>query len=162
MIAWRYVLYSIEDILCPTMLIKAETVGKQFGFILSCISVLWKWLISKYANNRSMINILLPSWLGCVIYLNSMCGDMVHDDIPAILKNADVNGKNPWYKAFTNDFWGNAMSDITSHKSYRPITTLLFRYGNQFFNPYWKTFTYNVIPRPKLICYLFSRNYKYG
>ena len=131
-------LYSIEDILCPTMLIKAETVGKQFGFILSCISVLWKWLISKYANNRSMINILLPSWLGCVIYLNSMCGDMVHDDIPAILKNADVNGKNPWYKAFTNDFWGNAMSDITSHKSYRPITTLLFRYGNQFLNPYRK------------------------
>ena len=131
--------YSIEDILCPTMLIKAETVGKQFGFILSCISVLWKWLISKYANNRSMINILLPSWLGCVIYLNSMCGDMVHDDIPAILKNADVNGKNPWYKAFTNDFWGNAMSDITSHKSYRPITTLLFRYGYQYLNPYRKT-----------------------
>ena len=75
-----------------------------------------------------MIYILVPSLLGCVIYLNSMCGDMVHDDIPAVLKNADVNGKNPsWYKSLSNDFWGNAMSDITSHKSYRPITTLLFR-----------------------------------
>ena len=118
------------------MLIKAERLNKQFGFILSWISVLWKWIISKYANNRSMIHTLLPSWVGCVIYLNSMHGDMVHDDIPAVLKNADVNGKNPWYKSLSNDFWGNAMSDITSHKSYRPITSLLFRYGNQFLNLY--------------------------
>ena len=109
------------------MLIKGETFNKQFGFILSWISVLWKWIISKYANNRSMIHTLLPSWVGCVIYLNSMHGDMVHDDIPAIFKNSDVNGKNPWHKSFFNDFWGNAMSDITSHKSYRPITILLFR-----------------------------------
>ena len=116
-----------QELLYATTLIKAKRFNKQFGFILSCISVLWKWIISKYANNRSMIVILLPSLLGCAIYLNSMCGDIVHDDIPAILRNSDVNGKNPWYKSFSNDFWGNAMSDITSHKSYRPITTLLFR-----------------------------------
>ena len=117
-----------QEVLCTTRLIKAKRFNKQlFGFILSCISVLWNWIVRKYANNRSMIHILLPSSLGCLIYLNSMCGDMVHDDIPAILKNPDVNGKNQWHTAFSNDFWGNAMSDITSHKSYRPITTLLFR-----------------------------------
>ena len=110
------------------MLMNKEIFDKPFGFILSYISVLWKWIISEYANNRNMVHILLPSLLGSVIYFNSMCGDMVHDDIPAILKNPDVNGKNPWYQSFSNDFWGNAMSDITSHKSYRPITTLLFRY----------------------------------
>ena len=120
-----------QDILHTTTLIKLppqRRLNKQFGLMSCWISVLWKWIISKYAKNRSMINTLLPSFFGCVIYLNSLCGDMVHDDVPAILKNPDVNGKNPWHNAFSNDFWGNPMTDITSHKSYRPITILLFRY----------------------------------
>lgn len=61
------------------------------------------------------------------IYANSFHGDFVHDDIPAIVNNPDVNGENEAFKAFSNDFWGEPMGSLKSHKSYRPLTILLFR-----------------------------------
>ncbi|XP_069696733.1 protein O-mannosyl-transferase Tmtc1-like [Periplaneta americana] len=63
--------------------------------------------------------------LGC--YLNGLTGDFVHDDIPAVTQNKDVLGLSPVSQLFRNDFWGTAMSDLGSHKSYRPLTTLTFR-----------------------------------
>lgn len=63
--------------------------------------------------------------IGC--YLNGIHGDFVHDDIPAITLNKDVLGATPITHVFRNDFWGTPMSDINSHKSYRPLTTLSFR-----------------------------------
>ena len=63
-----------------------------------------------------------------MVYLNSVRGDLVHDDIPTILANPDVNGKQrDWKAAFENDFWGTPMGTVMSHNSYRPITILLFR-----------------------------------
>ncbi|GBP32922.1 Transmembrane and TPR repeat-containing protein 3 [Eumeta japonica] len=59
-------------------------------------------------------------------YANSLHGDFVHDDIPAIVTNADVLGTGPLKQLFLNDFWGAPMSDYNSHKSYRPLTTLSF------------------------------------
>lgn len=63
-----------------------------------------------------------------ITYWNSLNGDFVHDDLPAIVQNPDVLGTTSIRKLFTNDFWGRPMSDPESHKSYRPITTLTFRY----------------------------------
>ncbi|CAH2063833.1 unnamed protein product, partial [Iphiclides podalirius] len=60
-------------------------------------------------------------------YLNSLNGDFVHDDIPAIVTNPDVTGASTLKQLLTNDFWGTPMADINSHKSYRPLTTLSFR-----------------------------------
>lgn len=60
-------------------------------------------------------------------YMNAYLGDFVHDDIPAITHNRDVTGQTPILDVFKNDFWGAAMSDPSSHKSYRPLTTLSFR-----------------------------------
>lgn len=53
-------------------------------------------------------------------------GDFVHDDLPAIVFNRDVSesGLDIWI----NDFWGMPMKLKESHKSYRPLTTLSFRY----------------------------------
>lgn len=62
-----------------------------------------------------------------VCYLNGLNGDFVHDDIPAITMNKDVVALNPAIALFKNDFWGTAMSDASSHKSYRPLTTVSFR-----------------------------------
>ncbi|XP_047989833.1 protein O-mannosyl-transferase TMTC1-like [Leguminivora glycinivorella] len=59
-------------------------------------------------------------------YINSLNGEFVHDDIPAVVMNPDVIGTNPLRKVFENDFWGTPMSDVNSHKSYRPLTTLSF------------------------------------
>lgn len=60
-------------------------------------------------------------------YVNSLSGDFVHDDIPAVVTNADVIGTNSLKQLFLDDFWGTPMEDANSHKSYRPLTTLSFR-----------------------------------
>lgn len=69
----------------------------------------------------------LVTLVAIVCYLNGLSGDFVHDDIPAITKNKDVLGTSPILHVFKNDFWGTPMSDINSHKSYRPLTVLSFR-----------------------------------
>ncbi|CAH2207813.1 jg25648 [Pararge aegeria aegeria] len=77
-------------------------------------------------DNEWAIYALVAS-VGALTYSNSLHGEFVHDDIPAIVTNADVTGANPVVKIFKNDFWGTPMSDTGSHKSYRPLTTLTFR-----------------------------------
>lgn len=63
-----------------------------------------------------------------VSYWNSLSCGLVHDDIFSIVENGDVRpGDTPLSNLLRNDFWGKPMSDPTSHKSYRPITTLSFR-----------------------------------
>ena len=70
--------------------------------------------------------LLLAISIGC--FLNSMTGDFVHDDLSAICSNPDVVGRrSSLSQIFSNDFWGKAMSDPDSHKSYRPLTILSFR-----------------------------------
>ncbi|XP_033611533.1 protein O-mannosyl-transferase TMTC1 isoform X2 [Cryptotermes secundus] len=72
-------------------------------------------------------------------YLNGLTGEFVHDDIPAVTQNKDVLGLSPLSHVFRNDFWGTAMSDVNSHKSYRPLTTLTFRANYQVsgLQPLW-------------------------
>ncbi|XP_055536777.1 protein O-mannosyl-transferase TMTC1-like [Wyeomyia smithii] len=65
--------------------------------------------------------------IAVLCYLNGVQGDFVHDDIPAITMNKDVLGLSPVSQVFRNDFWGAPMADLSSHKSYRPLTTLTFR-----------------------------------
>lgn len=67
------------------------------------------------------------AFIAVACYLNGIQGDFVHDDIPAITMNKDVLGVTPITNVFRNDFWGTPMSDVNSHKSYRPLTTLSFR-----------------------------------
>lgn len=67
------------------------------------------------------------SFVAIGVYINSVPGEFVHDDIPAITMNKDVLGLSPIGNVFHNDFWGTPMADINSHKSYRPLTTLTFR-----------------------------------
>ncbi|XP_065221750.1 protein O-mannosyl-transferase TMTC1-like [Planococcus citri] len=79
-------------------------------------------------------------------YLNSLNGDFVHDDIPAISLNPDVIGTTSFSQMCKNDFWGTPMSDVNSHKSYRPLTVFTFRFNNWLFglHPFWFHFA-NVV-----------------
>uniref|UniRef100_A0A182K0B6 Uncharacterized protein n=2 Tax=Pyretophorus TaxID=44537 RepID=A0A182K0B6_9DIPT len=70
---------------------------------------------------------LFVGLIAALCYLNGIQGDFVHDDIPAITLNKDVLGVGPVAQVFRNDFWGTPMADLSSHKSYRPLTTLTFR-----------------------------------
>lgn len=79
---------------------------------LVCMHILWS---------------VLPVAVGFVCYLNSLNGDLVHDDIFAVKENTDVLPTTPLWSVFSNDFWGEPMTSVTSHKSYRPLTILTFR-----------------------------------
>lgn len=78
------------------------------------------------ADSDVMIYILVTT-AAVFSYINSLSGDFVHDDIPAIVTNGDVIGTNSLKELFLNDFWGTPMVEANSHKSYRPLTTLSFR-----------------------------------
>ena len=79
------------------------------------------------------------------IFLNSLYGDLIFDDVHAIIRNRfeinnrclhgftspymrrDVLGETPIYSVWINDYWGDLLSSNESHKSYRPLTVLTFR-----------------------------------
>lgn len=67
------------------------------------------------------------------------------DDHRAILTNDDLDSeKTSIWGVFTNDFWGGHMSRSESHKSYRPLTVLTYRYFNFWFSRL-EPFTYHLV-----------------
>jgi protein O-mannosyl-transferase len=76
-------------------------------------------------------DLALPILLPILAYVNSLGGDFVHDDIPAIVRNPAVSGGggdgNSLSRLLTVDFWGDRLTDAGSHKSFRPLTTATFR-----------------------------------
>jgi hypothetical protein len=66
--------------------------------------------------------------LACLLYANSLNGELAFDDEGAVTKNKDVTDHNrPLSALFQNDFWGTPMTDRNSHKSFRPLTTASYR-----------------------------------
>ncbi|XP_073506457.1 protein O-mannosyl-transferase TMTC1 [Phyllobates terribilis] len=74
----------------------------------------------------------VPAVVAGLCFARSLLGEFVHDDVWAILNNPDSRGETNLSTIFKNDFWGKAMDDNTSHKSYRPLCILSFRV-----NVYW-------------------------
>ncbi|XP_022919760.1 protein O-mannosyl-transferase TMTC1-like [Onthophagus taurus] len=99
----------------------------------------------------------LVSTVAIACYLNGLNGDFVHDDIPAVTMNKDVLALNPIGQVFKNDFWGTPMADISSHKSYRPLTTLTFRANYLCFGlqPVW--FHVTNVALHLVACVLFTK-----
>ncbi|XP_053963201.1 protein O-mannosyl-transferase Tmtc3 [Anastrepha ludens] len=88
----------------------------------------------KSNSSRSMsgTNLLqfLAIVLACVIcYWNSAQCELVFDDISAVRDNKDLRPYTPIRNIFLNDFWGTPMRKEQSHKSYRPLTVLTFRFN---------------------------------
>eukprot|EP00118_Oscarella_pearsei_P008648 m.45784 g.45784 ORF g.45784 m.45784 type:complete len:778 (+) comp33634_c0_seq6:121-2454(+) len=67
--------------------------------------------------------------LSCLFYLNTIGGELVFDDHEAIVTNEDVRPSKPIQYIFQHDFWGVPLLSNDSHKSYRPLTTLTFRWN---------------------------------
>ena len=69
--------------------------------------------------------------ISCLIYFNSLRGGFVFDDHRAILSNDDLDPeKTSLHEVLVHDFWGGHMNREQSHKSYRPMTILSYRYIN--------------------------------
>ncbi|CAL4126668.1 unnamed protein product, partial [Meganyctiphanes norvegica] len=89
------------------------------------------------ANSRLIPLQDLPYPLACVIvalssficFIHSLSGDFVFDDAEAIVNNNDVRQDSPLSNLFRNDFWGMRLTHPSSHKSYRPLTVLSFRFN---------------------------------
>uniref|UniRef100_A0A3P8UZS6 dolichyl-phosphate-mannose--protein mannosyltransferase n=1 Tax=Cynoglossus semilaevis TaxID=244447 RepID=A0A3P8UZS6_CYNSE len=62
-------------------------------------------------------------------FINSYDGEFVFDDSEAIVNNKDLRPTTPINNIWTNDFWGSNLSSNSSHKSYRPLTVLTFRFN---------------------------------
>ena len=68
------------------------------------------------------------SLVALAVYFNSLDLTFSFDDMKAVLDNKDVRtNESSWFGILVNDFWGAAMSDADSHKSYRPLTVATFR-----------------------------------
>ncbi|CAH1726692.1 protein O-mannosyl-transferase Tmtc3 [Aphis gossypii] len=79
------------------------------------------------ASSVAISSIIFLTCLAC--YYNSLYCDFVFDDISAIKDNRDLKPQTPVWNIFYNDFWGTPMHKEQSHKSYRPLTVLTFRWN---------------------------------
>ncbi|XP_055506292.1 protein O-mannosyl-transferase TMTC1 isoform X2 [Leucoraja erinacea] len=70
---------------------------------------------------------LLAALCAAAAYCNGLPGELVHDDVWAIINNPDLRASAPLRGIFSNDFWGRSMGDNSSHKSYRPLCILTFK-----------------------------------
>lgn len=61
------------------------------------------------------------------IYSNTLFHEFTFDDFAAIATNPFVTGDKPWSDLFRVDFWGTPTTSSLSHKSYRPLTSFLYR-----------------------------------
>ncbi|XP_069103481.1 protein O-mannosyl-transferase TMTC4-like isoform X1 [Argopecten irradians] len=68
--------------------------------------------------------------LAGICFVNSYDGDFVFDDSEAILNNKDLQTDVPVTDLFFHDFWGKKLTSKTSHKSYRPLTVLTYRWSH--------------------------------
>lgn len=89
-----------------------------------------------FIQNRVIVFIFLILFSCAVFYearaYNSFKNGFHMDDVVAIQKNLDVvtPGSLDWYSFLRHDFWGLDMfSGEWTHKSYRPLTTLTYRWN---------------------------------
>ncbi|XP_017872545.1 PREDICTED: transmembrane and TPR repeat-containing protein CG5038 [Drosophila arizonae] len=74
-------------------------------------------------------SILVLLCLVCYGYGGLSGAKFVFDDTVAIVKNKNVNSlPTNWTAIFSHDFWGAPLLSADSHKSFRPLTTLMFHY----------------------------------
>jgi len=91
-------------------------------------------------------------WVGMIafiVYWDNQClfsSNWVYDDSGSVAKNVVVIGQVPWMEVFTRDFWGTTMKELTSHKSFRPLTTLTFRLNYLWNTKYSTDRTHNDDP----------------
>ncbi|CAG5119359.1 unnamed protein product [Candidula unifasciata] len=88
------------------------------------------------ASSKSSLNVNFSRWLAglavfaiaVVCFANSYDGEFVFDDAEAIENNKDLLPTTPVQDLLQHDFWGRTLSNY-SHKSYRPLTVLTFRWN---------------------------------
>lgn len=82
------------------------------------------------------------------VHWNALDCGFAFDDSAAIVDNADSHWNDSSItEVFQNDFWGTLATRRVSHKSYRPIVVLTYRFQDFLhgLSPYWFHFGNNLI-----------------
>ncbi len=95
------------------------------------------------------------SVLAALLYVNTLKAGLVFDDQAAILANKDLLPSSPWSNLLFHDFWGDDIQHTSSHKSFRPITSVSFKlnyhiHGDQPMHYHSVNVLLNAV-----VCYLF-------
>ena len=75
----------------------------------------------------------IAALVAAAVFLNSLSGALVYDDLTAVAKNPDVighdhDGIGDYLRGvFQHDFWGADIAHPRSHKSYRPLAVVSLR-----------------------------------
>ena len=86
---------------------------------------------ARYIEHSTMMHTLLILAASLLVYINTLNGGFVFDDHRGILENKDLRPEErSLWQLLNNDFWGGSMTREVSHKSYRPLTVLSYRYLN--------------------------------
>eukprot|EP00949_MAST-11_sp_MAST-11-sp1_P000863 g863.t1 len=81
---------------------------------------------------------LICAVVGLVLYATTVDCDFLYDDVPAVKENPVVirvdQSLATMGEIFSRrDFWGGELQQAQSHKSYRPITSVTYRWQVQWF-----------------------------
>lgn len=63
---------------------------------------------------------LIVAAVAGLVYLTTLPGDMVYDDIVAVKENRDVRSYTPLVNVFKNDFWGTPIHKVCRQTGRRP------------------------------------------
>ena len=80
----------------------------------------------------TLISSLLVFALAVCPYINIFWGEFTFDDLFAVVQNGDIKTTSPISNILIHDFWGQNLYSTSSHKSFRPLTTLSFRLNYAF------------------------------
>ena len=73
---------------------------------------------------------LLVAVVSVGLYSNTLGHGFVWDDSSAIVNNKDVKPEQTdLHDVWSNDYWGTPMDSVESHKSFRPLTIMSFRWN---------------------------------
>lgn len=94
---------------------------------------------------RLLISSSLVFAASFISFWSSLGGEFVFDDHRGVLTNDDLDpSKTSLWDIFQHDFWGGPMSRKESHKSYRPLTVITYRYLN-FYNSGLDPYGYHLV-----------------
>ncbi|KAL5004274.1 hypothetical protein ScPMuIL_017730 [Solemya velum] len=105
---------------------------KQNGYIVRTIPEDWGWNWDDTIPIPRLsfsLSALIVAIISVICFINCYDGDFVFDDSEAVVGNQDILPTSPLLDLFSHDFWGNKLDSKTSHKSYRPLTVLTFRWN---------------------------------
>ena len=114
----------IPDVVSQSMLKATHASGAAAWAAYLHLGEAWVQF-QRLASTTWLVRSLLVAVVA-LVYAEALSGGVVYDDAEC-LNHGAVTGELGLWSLFTTDFWGKDLGHVESHRSWRPLTTLLFR-----------------------------------